>query len=50
MRNWLPALQFVVFILSASEALAVQKEEGIVKIQSPHSVAVVWELSKARKK
>ena len=29
---------FVVSILLASEALAVQKEEGIVKIQSRHSV------------
>ena len=29
---------FVVSILLASEALAVQKEEGIVKIQSHHSV------------
>jgi uncharacterized protein (DUF302 family) len=33
-----PALMFVVSILLASEALAVQKEEGIVKIQSRHSV------------
>jgi uncharacterized protein (DUF302 family) len=35
--RWL-ALLFVVSVLSASEALAVQKEEGIVKIQSHHSV------------
>jgi uncharacterized protein (DUF302 family) len=33
-----PALLFLVSILLASEALAVQKEEGIVKIQSHHSV------------
>jgi uncharacterized protein (DUF302 family) len=38
MRNWLPALLFVVSILSASEAFAVQKEEGIVKIPSHYSV------------
>ena len=33
-----PALLFVVSIVSASEVLAVQKEEGIVKIPSHHSV------------
>jgi uncharacterized protein (DUF302 family) len=33
-----PALLFVVSILLASEAFAVQKEEGIVKIPSHHSV------------
>ena len=38
MKYWWPALLFVVSILSASEALAVQKEEGIVKIASHHSV------------
>src|SRR5271155_973970 len=38
MKYWHPALLFVVCILSASEALAVQKEEGIVKIPSHHSV------------
>jgi uncharacterized protein (DUF302 family) len=38
MKYWWPALLFVVSVLSASEALAVQKEEGIVKIASHHSV------------
>ena len=38
MRYWWPALLFVVSVLSAPEALAVQKEEGIVKIPSHHSV------------
>ena len=38
MKYWWPALLFVVSILSASEALAVHKEEGIVKIPSHHSV------------
>src|ERR1700758_4178508 len=38
MRLWWPALLFVVSILVASEAFAVQKEEGIVKIPSHHSV------------
>jgi uncharacterized protein (DUF302 family) len=38
MNRWRPALVFVVSILSASEVLAVQKEEGIVKIPSHHSV------------
>jgi uncharacterized protein (DUF302 family) len=38
MNRWRPALLFVVSILSASEVLAVQKEEGIVKIPSHHSV------------
>jgi uncharacterized protein (DUF302 family) len=38
MKYWWPALLFGVSILSASEALAVQKEEGIVKIPSHHSV------------
>ncbi len=38
MRLWRPALVFVVSILVASEAPAVQKEEGIVKIPSHHSV------------
>src|SRR5271170_2903917 len=38
MRYWWPALLFVVSVLSVSEALAVQKEEGIVKIPSHHSV------------
>jgi uncharacterized protein (DUF302 family) len=33
-----PSLLFVVCILWASEVIAVQKEEGIVKIQSHHSV------------
>ena len=38
MKHWRPALMFAVSILSASEAFAVQKEEGIVKIPSRHSV------------
>ncbi|MBV8103420.1 MAG: DUF302 domain-containing protein [Hyphomicrobiales bacterium] len=38
MKYWWPALLLVVSVLSASEALAVQKEEGIVKIPSHHSV------------
>jgi uncharacterized protein (DUF302 family) len=38
MKYW-PALMFAVSIHSASEAFAVQKEEGIVKIPSHHSVA-----------
>ena len=38
MKYWWPALMFVVCILSTSEALAVQKEEGIVKIPSHRSV------------
>jgi uncharacterized protein (DUF302 family) len=38
MKHWWPALLFAVFILSASEALAVQKKEGIVRIPSLHSV------------
>src|SRR5271169_3962516 len=38
MKYWWPALLFAVSILSSSEALAVQKEEGIVKIPSHHSV------------
>jgi uncharacterized protein (DUF302 family) len=37
-KHWWPALLFVVSILLASEALAVKKEEGIVKIPSHHSV------------
>jgi uncharacterized protein (DUF302 family) len=36
--RWRPALLFAVSILLASEAFAVQKEEGIVKIPSHHSV------------
>jgi uncharacterized protein (DUF302 family) len=38
MKYWRPALMFAVFILLASEAFAVQKKEGIVKIPSHHSV------------
>ena len=38
MRYWRLALMFAVFILLASEAFAVQKEEGIVKIPSRHSL------------
>ena len=38
MKYWWPVLLFVVPTLLASEALAVQKEEGIVKIPSHHSV------------
>jgi uncharacterized protein (DUF302 family) len=38
MKYWRPALMFAVLILLASEAFAVQKEEGIVKIPSHHSV------------
>jgi uncharacterized protein (DUF302 family) len=38
MRHWSTALLFVISILLASEAVAMQKEEGIVKIPSLHSV------------
>jgi uncharacterized protein (DUF302 family) len=38
MKHWRAALMFAVSILLASEAYAVQKEEGIVKIPSHHSV------------
>ena len=38
MTHWRAALVFVFSILLASEAFAVQKEEGIVKIPSHHSV------------
>jgi uncharacterized protein (DUF302 family) len=38
MRHWSTALLFVISMLLASEAIAVQKEEGIVKIPSHHSV------------
>jgi uncharacterized protein (DUF302 family) len=38
MKYWRPALMFAIFTLLASEAFAVQKEEGIVKIPSHHSV------------
>src|SRR5271156_90807 len=38
MRYWWPVLLFAGSNLVASEALAVQKEGGIVKIQSHHSV------------
>jgi uncharacterized protein (DUF302 family) len=38
MKHWQPALLFVFSIFLASEAFAVQKEEGIVKIPSHHSV------------
>src|ERR1700734_3964896 len=38
MKHWWPTLLFAVSILFASEALAMQKEEGIVKIPSHHSV------------
>jgi uncharacterized protein (DUF302 family) len=38
MKHWRPALVFVLSILSASEVLAVQRDEGIVKIPSHHSV------------
>ena len=38
MKYWRPALMFVVSILLASETFAMQKEEGIVKIPSHHSV------------
>jgi uncharacterized protein (DUF302 family) len=38
MKRWRPALLFVVSFLSASEAWPMQKEEGIVKITSHHSV------------
>jgi uncharacterized protein (DUF302 family) len=38
MKHWWPALLFAVSVLLASEALAVQKEEGIVRIPSHHSV------------
>jgi uncharacterized protein (DUF302 family) len=37
-KYWWPALLFAVSILLASEAFAVQKKEGIVKILSHHSV------------
>jgi uncharacterized protein (DUF302 family) len=38
MKHWRPALMFALSMLLASEAFAVQKEEGIVKIPSHHSV------------
>lgn len=38
MKYWWPSLLFAIFVLFASEALAVQREEGIVKIPSHHSV------------
>ena len=38
MKYWWPAILLVVSILSTLEALAVQKEEGIVRIPSHHSV------------
>jgi uncharacterized protein (DUF302 family) len=38
MRHWRPALIFAASILLPSEALPMQKEEGIVKIPSHHSV------------
>ena len=38
MKVWRLALMFAVSILLASEALPMQKEEGIVKIPSHHSV------------
>ena len=38
MKHWRPTLPFAVSVLFASEELAVQKEEGIVKIPSHHSV------------
>jgi uncharacterized protein (DUF302 family) len=38
MKYWRPAPMSAVFILLASEALPMQKEEGIVKIPSHHSV------------
>jgi uncharacterized protein (DUF302 family) len=38
MKYWRLALMLAVFILLASEALPMQKEEGIVKIPSHHSV------------
>jgi uncharacterized protein (DUF302 family) len=37
-KNWRPTPLFVVSILLASEAFPMQKEDGIVKIQSRHSV------------
>src|SRR5436189_4775265 len=38
MTYWRSAPMFAVLVLLASEALAMQKEEGIVKIPSHHSV------------
>jgi uncharacterized protein (DUF302 family) len=38
MKHWRPALMFAVFILLASEALPMQRLEGIVQIPSRHSV------------
>jgi uncharacterized protein (DUF302 family) len=38
MKYWRPTLMFAVSILLASEALPMQKDEGIVKIPSHHSV------------
>ena len=38
MKHWRTALLFVISILSASEAWPMQKQEGIVKIPSHHSV------------
>jgi uncharacterized protein (DUF302 family) len=40
MTHWRAALTFTVSMILASEAFAVQKEEGIVKIPSHHSVDV----------
>ena len=45
MRHWRPAL-ILASILSASEALPMQKEEGIVKIPSHHSVDETVESSR----
>jgi uncharacterized protein (DUF302 family) len=39
MKLWRLAALFLVSVLLSSEALAVQREEGIVKIPSRHSVA-----------
>jgi len=38
MKIWRPAVLFLASILLSSEALAVQREQGIVKIPSHHSV------------
>jgi len=47
MKHRWPALLFLVSALLASEALAVQKEEGIVKIPSHHSVGETVDKLKA---
>ena len=47
MKYWRTAIVSAIFVLLASGAFAVQKEEGIVKIQSHHSVDETVEKLKA---